>query len=199
SWASFPIAPCGKDERIRRVIGVSRQGLEKQCAGIVQIARWRRGGFAAPTRRAALARRPQTREAVPRAVGRSGLADVPRLQALRAIGHVELDLLAFSQRPETIALDGRVVHEHVLAALLGDEAETLRFVEPLHRTTRHVKLLLLIGADHPVVNRRTIATAARPVTATGFGEGTGAQTTRRQVGPGGIERSFAHPPATEDA
>src|SRR6185369_5574339 len=83
-------------------------------------------------------RRPSDREVVPRA---SDLANVRRLQALRAPRDVELDSLALGERLEAIALDGREVHEHVLAARLRDETKALRLVEPLHGATSHLKLL----------------------------------------------------------
>src|SRR5262249_54958848 len=65
-------------------------------------------------------------------------AHVRRLEALRAPGHVELDRLVLGERLEALALDGGEVDEHVLAAFLRNESETLRIVEPLHRTTSHL-------------------------------------------------------------
>src|SRR6185503_3936763 len=73
--------------------------------------------------------------------GRLCLADVGRLQALRALDHFELQALALGQGLEALAGDGRVMHEHVLTAFLLDESETLRLVEPLHSTYRHTLLL----------------------------------------------------------
>src|SRR5205085_1206973 len=53
--------------------------------------------------------------------------------ALLPLHDVELDALAFVERLEAAALNGRVVHEQVFAAVLGrDEAEALVVVEPLH-------------------------------------------------------------------
>src|SRR5438309_870496 len=68
----------------------------------------------------------------------SDRADVLRLQALRALHDLELDLLAFRERAEPLRLDGGVVAEDVSAAVvLGDEAEALRIIEPLHGTGDH--------------------------------------------------------------
>src|SRR5207249_1149070 len=65
------------------------------------------------------------------------LADVRSLQPFRTAGDFELDLITFGEALEALRLDGRVVDEHVLAALLRDEAETLRVVEPLHPSGCH--------------------------------------------------------------
>src|SRR5260370_4634127 len=64
----------------------------------------------------------------------SGLPNVGGLEPLRALGHLEFDLVTLGQALEALALDGVEVHEHVLASLLGDEAVALRVVEPLDRT-----------------------------------------------------------------
>src|SRR5699024_9034233 len=51
---------------------------------------------------------------------------------------LELDPLIRLQRSETIAVDGRVVHEHIVGtAVLGDEPEPFLSVEPLHCSLRH--------------------------------------------------------------
>jgi len=56
----------------------------------------------------------------------------------------ELDLLALGEGAEALRLDGRLVDEEVLAAVLGgDEAEALGVIEPLHgaalpRLRRHL-------------------------------------------------------------
>jgi RimJ/RimL family protein N-acetyltransferase len=72
----------------------------------------------------------------------SDRADVLRLRALGALGEVELDLLVLVQGPEAVRRDRRVVHEHVgAAAVLGDEAEALFAVEPLHCSASHDLLL----------------------------------------------------------
>src|SRR5207302_1543433 len=70
------------------------------------------------------------------------LADVLRLQSLRTLHHVELHLLALRKCAEAVGLDGRVVTEHVLTtAVLRDEAEPLRIVEPLHSSSCHLRRL----------------------------------------------------------
>src|SRR5712664_318404 len=69
------------------------------------------------------------------------LADVCSLEALRPLHDLELQALALGQGLEALAGDGRVMNEHVLTALLLDESETLRLVEPLHSSNRHSLLL----------------------------------------------------------
>src|SRR5258706_15579705 len=66
------------------------------------------------------------------------LADSGRLETLRTAGHLELHGFALSKGLETLTLDRREVHEHVLAALLRNEPKALRLVEPLHCATSHV-------------------------------------------------------------
>src|SRR5216117_3145223 len=64
--------------------------------------------------------------------------DVRRLQALRALLHFELHLLAFLQRLEAAHLDRGVMREQIFAALgRGDEAEALGVVEPLNSASCH--------------------------------------------------------------
>src|SRR5205085_11908229 len=70
--------------------------------------------------------------------------DVRSLQALRALGHVELDVRAFSQRTKAAALNRAEVDEHIFATLRRDETKTLRIVEPLDGTSlTHACLLVL--------------------------------------------------------
>src|SRR3954470_20565634 len=77
----------------------------------------------------------------------SGLPDVLRLQPLRPLHDLELDLLPFRERAEAIHLDGGVMTEDVVSAsILGDEAEPLRVVEPLHGTSRHSERSFSFGA-----------------------------------------------------
>src|SRR6266536_1259931 len=65
-------------------------------------------------------------------------ADVGRLQALRPLHDLELHLLSFREAAEAVHLDRGVVAEDVLATVvLGDEAEALRVIEPLHDAGRH--------------------------------------------------------------
>src|SRR5438477_10903933 len=71
---------------------------------------------------------------------------VLRGRALRALDHVELDLGAFTQGPmAAIGLDGAVMAEDVLLAVVTrDEAEALLVIEPLDRSCRTHRLLLLV-------------------------------------------------------
>src|SRR3990172_6018944 len=62
------------------------------------------------------------------------------LRALLPLAHLELDGRPFGERLEAVALDARVVHERILAALCGrDEAVALRIVEPLYGSGCHKK------------------------------------------------------------
>ncbi len=54
------------------------------------------------------------------------------LRAFLALGHRELDFLAFGQGLETGALDGGEVNEYVRPLGLLDEAKALGFVEPFY-------------------------------------------------------------------
>src|SRR3954462_11386137 len=79
----------------------------------------------------------------------AGLADVGRLRPLWPLGALVLNLLAFREAAETFRLDRGGVDEHGLAAAVGrDETESLRIVEPLHRTCRH-RTLLAANCRHP--------------------------------------------------
>src|SRR5207249_1448129 len=71
---------------------------------------------------------------------------VLRSRALLALHHVELDLGALAKRLVTLALDGAVMTEDVLAAVVtGDEAEALVVGEPLDRSCRtHCRTPLVV-------------------------------------------------------
>src|SRR5690606_23204330 len=72
------------------------------------------------------------------------LGDVLRRGALGPLDDVELNPLTFREAAEAISLDGSVVDEAVLGAVLGrDEPITLGVVEPLHRAgdARHAAVL----------------------------------------------------------
>src|SRR5262245_63233321 len=81
---------------------------------------------------------------------RSALPDVARLQALRPLHDLELHTLALGKRLESLSLDRGEMHEHVLATLLRDETKTLRVVEPLHGTRRHLLTPSGRGGSTPV-------------------------------------------------
>jgi hypothetical protein len=55
-----------------------------------------------------------------------------RLEALRALGDVELYSLAFLQAAEAARLNRREMHEDIFATLTADEAKAFRVVKPLH-------------------------------------------------------------------
>src|SRR5208337_3734278 len=60
--------------------------------------------------------------------------DIARLEALGAFEQIELDSFAFVQRTVAVLLDGRKMHEHILARGALDESVSLRPIEPLHST-----------------------------------------------------------------
>ena len=64
-------------------------------------------------------------------------ADVGGLETLGAACHLELHLVTFRKTLEALRGDRAEVDEDILAALLRDEAETLRIVEPLDSTLCH--------------------------------------------------------------
>src|SRR6188472_3587084 len=67
-------------------------------------------------------------------------ADVASLRALLALRDIELHLLVLLKVAVAIARDRAEVHEDVGATVvLGDEAEALLAVEPLHGSCRHVR------------------------------------------------------------
>src|SRR3989441_1136407 len=76
--------------------------------------------------------------------------DVGRLKTLWAARHLELDSVALRQALEAVALDGAVVDEDVLTAVLRDEPVALRIVEPLYSTLCHTADLSL-GVFSPCV------------------------------------------------
>src|SRR5688500_20292727 len=70
-------------------------------------------------------------------VGSHRARDVLGGRPLLALHDVELHRVTLGQRLEAAALDGAVVDEAVLRAVVGgDEAEPLRVVEPLHLAGR---------------------------------------------------------------
>src|SRR5205814_102947 len=78
--------------------------------------------------------------------GRLDANHVRGVQPFVASLHLELHYLPFSERLEAVHLDGREVHEHVLAALLFNEAVPLGVIEPLHLSLSHSFCLL---RSHP--------------------------------------------------
>jgi hypothetical protein len=66
------------------------------------------------------------------------------LQALGALGDLELHLLVLLEATEAVAVDLGVVHEDVRAVRARDEAEALVGVEPLHSSLCHLFLLVRI-------------------------------------------------------
>src|SRR5690606_7606239 len=57
---------------------------------------------------------------------------VLRLGTFLSLRHPHRYFLTFTQGPAAGGIDRAVMHEHVLAALAGDEAKALLFVEPLY-------------------------------------------------------------------
>ena len=66
-----------------------------------------------------------------------------------SFNHFELDHFAFLQGFETLAENGGVMNEDILAAILNDEAKTLLVIEPFYFAASHRMLpkeAILIGA-----------------------------------------------------
>ena len=63
--------------------------------------------------------------------------DVLGLPPFRAFNYVELDLLTFLQAAESPRLDGREVHEYILAVLAADKTITFGVVKPLYCSCFH--------------------------------------------------------------
>jgi len=59
------------------------------------------------------------------------------LQALLALGHLELHALTLSQAAEAVSLNGGVMDENVLTGLALDKTKTLGIVKPLHCSLFH--------------------------------------------------------------
>src|SRR5207237_1781979 len=87
--------------------------------------------------------------------------DVRRLRALLALRDVELDLLVLLQVPVAGPGDRAEVHEDVRATVvLGDEAETLLGIEPLHGACAHEQIPPFLPVSSLTAARR--APARRP-------------------------------------
>lgn len=65
--------------------------------------------------------------------------DVGRLQAFRTLGDLKFNPLALLQGAKTLAVDRGVVHEHILAIVLGDKAVPFLTIEPFHCTLDHTQ------------------------------------------------------------
>ena len=68
---------------------------------------------------------------------RLGRSDVLGLEPLGALHHVKLDCLAFLQAAKAACLDGRKMHENVVARLTADKAEAFGVVKPFHCSLFH--------------------------------------------------------------
>jgi len=63
--------------------------------------------------------------------------NVLSLPALGALYDIELNGLAFLERTETIALNGGVMYENIVACCTAEKSEALGIVEPLYCTLFH--------------------------------------------------------------
>src|SRR5438094_3880679 len=79
------------------------------------------------------------------------LPDVGCLKTLRTASHFELDPITFRKTLETLGLNGAVVDEYVLAALLRYKAISFCIVEPLYLSLSHTSNLSLGGLQAPVL------------------------------------------------
>jgi hypothetical protein len=63
---------------------------------------------------------------------RSDLHDVLGLGSFLTLDYLELDFLVFGQGPETVALDGAVMHEDIRPVVPGDKTESFGVIEPFN-------------------------------------------------------------------
>jgi hypothetical protein len=68
--------------------------------------------------------------------------DILRLQSLVAVDNFEGNRVSLIQGFESRADDARVMHEDVLAGILGDEPKPFSIVKPLHFAAGHKQLLI---------------------------------------------------------
>src|SRR3712207_2848347 len=97
----------------------------------------------------------------------SGGAHGVGLRTLLALDDLEGDPLALVETLVPVGLDGRVVHEDVLAAVDGDEAEALLGVEPLHGALDHGGAPRLTSRPRTPRDRAGAATGPTAANATG--------------------------------
>jgi hypothetical protein len=64
-------------------------------------------------------------------------SDVFCLEAFGPLGHVKLHRLAFLQAAKAACVDGRKMHENIVARLAADEAEAFGVVKPFHCSFFH--------------------------------------------------------------
>src|SRR5690349_339969 len=88
-----------------------------------------------------------------RSCDRSDHANVLRLFPLAAGTGVELDPLALLEGAVAVALDRRVVDEHVVTLLARDETVTLFRIEELDRTCCHEHSFLGLRTGQPPTGR----------------------------------------------
>ena len=86
--------------------------------------------------------------------------DVAGLKSLGSLFNSELDLLAFLQVLETIALNGREMYKDIISTFASEKAVALRSIEPLDCTVdtfRHFCLLVarkkIMEGTHWVLHR----------------------------------------------
>jgi len=72
---------------------------------------------------------------------RLGALDVLGLQAFGAFDNFKVNDFPFVQGFEALTLNRGVMHENILAGILGDEAKPFFIIEPLDFTTGHNLLL----------------------------------------------------------
>src|SRR5436309_3694355 len=72
-------------------------------------------------------------------------SDVLGLEPLGTLHHVKLDCLAFLQAAKAACLDGRKMHENIVARLAADEAEAFGVVKPFHCSLFHCVTCFYFG------------------------------------------------------
>jgi hypothetical protein len=63
---------------------------------------------------------------------RLDLYDVLGLGSFLTLDYLKLDFLVFGQGPETVALDGAMMHEDIRPVVPGDKTESFGVIEPFN-------------------------------------------------------------------
>jgi hypothetical protein len=63
---------------------------------------------------------------------RLDLRDVLSLGSFLTLDYLKLDFLVFGQGPETVTLDGAVMHEDIRPVVPGDKTESFGVIEPFN-------------------------------------------------------------------
>jgi hypothetical protein len=79
-------------------------------------------------------------------------SNIRRSGALGPGDHFEAYPITLGQRFETLGLDGGMMHKYVLATVLLDKAKTLRIIEPLYFSFKHLYCSFVLGSSREPLN-----------------------------------------------